>query len=90
MPSIRPLDDELVAAEARATGWIATVQDHYIRGGLSDEVLGSLAASRASCRFDAIAVESYAKSGSAADLYDRYGLSAHRIVERLGLSLKDG
>ena len=89
MPSIRPLDDELVAAEARSTGWIATVQDHYIRGGLSDEVLGSLAASRASCRFDAIAVESYAKSGSAADLYDRYGLSAHRIVERLGLSLKE-
>ncbi len=88
MPSIRPLDDELVASEARSTGWVATVQDHYIRGGLSDEVLSSLAASRISCRFDAIAVEGYAKSGSAADLYERYGLSARRIVERLGLSLK--
>jgi transketolase len=32
-----------------------------------------------------VALEGFAESGSAADLYEKYGLSAARIIEKLGL-----
>jgi len=38
--------------------------------------------------FNFIAVPGFAKSGSAADLYEKYGLSANQIVKKLNLSVK--
>ncbi|MFH1490209.1 MAG: transketolase C-terminal domain-containing protein [Pseudomonadota bacterium] len=86
MPTVRPLDGGIIEEAAKETGWICTVQDHYENGGLRDEVLGLLAARRLNVRFDYIALSGFAESGSAADLYEKYGLSANRIIEKLGLT----
>jgi len=37
---------------------------------------------------DHVALSGFAKSGSPADLYDRFGLSAIRIIEKLKLTIK--
>jgi transketolase len=90
MPTIRPADAAIIEESAVETGWICTVQDHFEKGGLRDEVLEVLSAKGLRVRFDFIALDGFAKSGSPEDLYDKYGLSARRIIEKLRLTPSDG
>jgi transketolase len=85
MPTVRPVDGDIIEAAARGTGRICTVQDHFENGGLKDEVVSILATRRLDVKFDFIALSGFAESGSAPDLYEKYGLSAKRIIEKLGL-----
>ncbi len=88
MPTIRPVDAEIIAEAARETGRLCTVQDHFENGGLKEEVLAVIASRGLQARFDFIALSGYAESGSRDDLYEKYGLSAGRIIEKLGLTPK--
>ena len=88
MPTIRPLDEAMVEKAALETGNICTLQDHFENGGLKDEVLGVIGKRHLNVTFRFIALSGFAESGSAADLYEKYGLSANRIIERLGLTTK--
>lgn len=86
MPTIRPVDDGIIAEAAAETGRICTIQDHYENGGLKEEVLAVLAARGLNVKFETIALTGFAESGSKDDLYQKYGLSADRIVEKLKLT----
>ena len=86
MPTIRPVDRDLIEEAARETGRICTIQDHFENGGLKEEVLNVIAARHLNVQFDYIALSGFAESGSQADLYEKYGLSANRIIEKLGLT----
>ncbi len=86
MPSVKPLDRGIIEAAAKETGWVCTLQDHLETGGLRDAVAVALLSMGLSVRFDSIALEGFAESGSAADLYEKYGLSSSRIIEKLGLT----
>lgn len=88
MPTIRPIDENIIEEAALETGYICTVQDHFENGGLRDEVLSVLAKRRLNVRFNYIALSGFAESGSAADIYEKYGLSANRIIEKLRLTRK--
>jgi transketolase len=88
MPTVEPVDEDLIVKAAQRTKRIATVQDHYKNGGLSDAVLQAIAKHRLSVEFYPIALSGYAESGSPKDLYEKYGLSANRIIEHLGLTPK--
>jgi len=88
MPTIRPVDESLVEEAASETGRICTVQDHFENGGLRDEVLGVIGKRNLRVKFEFIALSGFAESGSAADLYEKYGLSANRIIAKLGLTEK--
>ena len=86
MPTVRPVDETLVQEAARQTGRLCTIQDHYENGGLRDEVMTVVTARRIPVQLDHVALSGFAKSGSPADLYDRFGLSARRIIEKLKLT----
>jgi len=88
MPTIRPADEAIIEEAALETKTICTVQDHFENGGLRDEILGIMAKRDLHVKFQFIAVAGFAESGSAADLYEKYGLSANRIIEKLGLTVK--
>jgi transketolase len=88
MPTIRPADEAIIEEAALEAGFICTVQDHFENGGLKDEVLGVIGKRNLKVKFRFIAVSGFAESGSAADLYEKYGLSANRIIEKLGLTEK--
>jgi len=85
MPTIRPVDEKIIEEAARETGRICTVQDHFENGGLNDEVLAVIASRRLNVQFDHIALSGFPESGSRDDLYEKYGLSANRIIQKLGL-----
>ena len=86
MPTIRPIDENLIESAARETGWICTVQDHYKNGGLKDEVLNVIASRRLEVKFDFVALDGFTESGSAVDIYEKYGLSAAQIIKKLHLT----
>ncbi len=86
MPTIRPIDAALIEKACRETGRICTVQDHFETGGLKDEVLSVLAARRLETDFSWVALSGFAESGSPKDLYEKYGLSANAIIDKLGLT----
>ena len=88
MPTIRPIDGDIIEEAAKETGRISTVQDHFENGGLKDEVLNVIAARRLSVEFDFIALAGFAESGSQADVYEKYGLSANQIIKKLGLTVQ--
>ena len=88
MPTIRPADEAIIEKVALETGYICTVQDHFENGGLNDEVLEVIGKKNLKVKFRFIAVPGFAESGSPADLYEKYGLSANRIIEKLGLTEK--
>lgn len=89
MPTIRPIDEVLIEKAALETGYLCTVQDHYENCGLNEEVLKVTAARRLNVKFDFIALGGFAESGSQQDLYEKYGLSANRIIDKLGLTRKE-
>jgi transketolase len=89
MPTIEPIDEEIIVRAARKTKRIVTVQDHYRNGGLGDAVLQVIGKQCLSVEYHSIALNGFAESGSPEDLYEKYGLSAGRIMEQLGLSWRN-
>ena len=86
MPTVRPVDADIIEMAAKETGRICTIQDHFENGGLKDEVLTVLAMRGLNVRFDFVALAGFAESGSPPDLYEKYGLSAERIIQKLSLT----
>lgn len=88
VPTIKPVDRELIAEAALSHGKIITVEDHGITGGLGSavsEVLAELGRGR----MKRVAVEDFAESGDAEGLYQKYGLSADNIAAKAIELLRD-
>ena len=81
MPTISPIDEEAIAASAKKTGRILTVEEHYIPGGLGSIVAGVTA------RIHPVPVHqlgiprAYAGNGPYRDLMAYYGLDAAGIAK---------
>ena len=81
MPTIKPLDEELVLAAAKDCGKVITCEEHSIIGGLGEAVC-SLLSEKLPTVVRRIGVnDEYGHSGPAAALLKQFGLSAEHIVE---------
>lgn len=82
MPTVEPIDAELIVSSAARTGHVITVEEHYIRGGLSAavaEAVGHLAV-----RHDSIGLpHQHITTGSYIDLLRHYGLDAEGIQSHI-------
>lgn len=88
VPTIKPVDQELISGAALSHGKIVTVEDHGITGGLGSavsEVLAELGRGG----LKRVAVEDFAESGDADGLYQKYGLSADNIAAKAIELLRD-
>ena len=80
--TIKPIDKEILKANAEKTGCIVTAEEHSIIGGLGSAVCEALAEE---CPVPVLRVgvnDCFGKSGKAVDLIDEFGLSARFIVEK--------
>ena len=90
MPTISPLDRELIVACAAQTGRIVTVEEHYIIGGLGTMVQ-EVCAECSPVPVKKLGVpHQYATSGSYRELLHYYGLDAQGIAESVAHFLKQG
>lgn len=87
-PTIKPIDRDLIHRLGQKCKRIVTVEDHNIIGGLGSAVAEVLAESGFSGRLLRLGLQDrYGESGEAKDLYEKYGLSANRIVEQVRATL---
>ncbi len=81
--TIKPLDEELVAASAVKTGKVVTVEEHSVIGGLGSAVCDALC-EKAPVRVMKIGInDRFGESGPGAELVKRYGLDAGSIYKKV-------
>ena len=86
MPTIKPLDKEIIKHYSK--GNIFTVEDHSIIGGLGSSVAEVMAEEGIQGKLYRIGVNDvFPESGTPSDLYEKYGLSANRIKEKISNEL---
>ena len=81
--TIKPLDEELVAAAAKETGKVVTVKEHSVIGGLGSAVCDALCA-KASTPVLKIGINDvFGESGPALELLKKYGLDGEGIFRKV-------
>jgi transketolase len=81
MHTIKPLDEELLLADAKRTGHVVVAEEHQIWGGLGSAVAQFLD-QRHPCKMEFVAIrDTYAESGTPEGLFEKYGLTSHHIVK---------
>ena len=81
--TIKPLDEELVVADAKETGKVVTVEEHSVIGGLGSAVCDVLA-EKAPTKVMKIGInDTFGESGPAVELLKKYGLDTESIYEKI-------
>ena len=81
MATVKPLDEEEVAAAARDTGAVVVAEEHLIHGGLGARVAQSVVLQHpVPVEFVGLD-DKYAESGDPEALMRKYGLTASEVVE---------
>ena len=88
MHTVKPLDTELLLAEAQQTGAIVTTEEHNVLGGLGSAVAEALSEV---CPVPVVkhgVPDQFGKSGAGKDLLEYFGLNAKGIVEKVKVALQ--
>ncbi len=81
MPTLKPIDETTIIKAAADTGAIVTAEEHLEHGGLGS-IVAQIVAKHYPVPMEFIAIkDTYAKSGKAAELLQRYGLTAKDIEQ---------
>ena len=81
--TIKPLDEELVAAAAKETGKVVTVEEHSIIGGLGSAVCDALCAKAPTPVLKIGINDVFGESGPALELLKKYGLDGEGIFRKV-------
>ncbi|MDD5225735.1 MAG: transketolase family protein [Candidatus Omnitrophica bacterium] len=81
MHTVKPLDTDLILEEAKRTGHIVVAEEHQIWGGLGSAIATFLA-KKHPCKMGFVAIQdTFAESGKADELLEKYGLTHPHIVK---------
>ncbi|MEJ5862733.1 transketolase family protein [Pseudomonas farsensis] len=85
VPTIKPLDEATIIAEARKSGrLVVTAENHSIVGGLGEAVAGVLLRNGVTPTFRQIALpDAFLDAGALPTLHDRYGISTEAVVQQI-------
>ncbi len=84
MHTIKPIDRALIRSLGKQCRYLFTVEDHNVVGGLGTAVSEVLAEEGLPCKLIRIGLQdTYGESGDAKELYEKYGLSAKAIVQKV-------
>ena len=85
VPTIKPLDEATIIAEARKSGrLVVTAENHSIVGGLGEAVAGVLLRNGVTPTFRQIALpDAFLDAGALPTLHDRYGISTEAVMQQI-------
>ena len=90
MPTLKPIDEELIVHAAEWSKMLVTVEDHTIVGGLGSAVADVLSEHDNTPSLFKIGLNDiFPESAPPNDLYEKYGLSAGQIKEQILDALVD-
>jgi len=88
MPTLKPVDEAAIIKAASETGAIVTAEEHLEHGGLGS-IVARVLAKHQPVPMEFVAIkDTYAKSGKAAELLQRYGLTAKYIKQAVHAVIK--
>ncbi len=88
MPTIKPIDEELLIELAKTHDYILTCEEHSIINGLGSAVCETLAPYNL-CKIIRLGVQdTFGESGKVNDLLDKYGLNAKAIINQINSMIK--
>jgi len=86
--SVKPIDDEAIKKACDETKGIITCEDHTVIGGLGDAVASVILPYKPIPHLRIGIQDKFGESGSAKELYEKYGLTAKHIVQKVKELLK--
>lgn len=88
MPTVKPLDEEAILTAAQQTGAIITAEEHLLNGGFGSRV-AQVVTQHHPVPMEFVGLkDTYAESGTPAQLFDKYGLTAKHIASAVDRVLK--
>ncbi|MFJ4211055.1 transketolase family protein [Paenarthrobacter sp. NPDC089675] len=82
MPTVEPIDADLIIRSVLRTGHVITIEEHYVRGGLSAAVAETVG--HLGVRHDSIGLpHQHVTTGTYAELLQHYGLDAEGLRNHL-------
>jgi transketolase len=78
--TLKPIDETAIISAAVATGAIVTIEEHLLLGGLGSRVAHILSQHKPTPMVSVGINDTYAESGSAEELFEKYGLTPEHIV----------
>lgn len=88
VPTIKPLDADVLLGAAAECGAIVTVEEHMINGGLGEACAALFAQNGLTSRFKITGIpDEYTVTGSQADIFRHYGISMKGLAERMSVLL---
>ena len=83
MPTVKPLDNEMILKSVKKTGKIVSVEEHYVYGGMGT-MIADLLASECPVRLKKLGIpHDYATSGPYDQILAKYGLNAEGIANSI-------
>ena len=91
MPTVRPLDEKIILAVAKETGYLLTLEEGTVYGGLGSAVAELLAENGIASRFVRMGLQGFAAGcGTQRELREQYGLTAPHINRKIKRLLYPG
>lgn len=82
--TLKPLDETLILEQARKNGAVITAEDHNKIGGLGQAIGDVLLENGISVPFHKVAARDlFAETGTKAQLFEKYGLSANHVASAI-------
>ncbi|MFH0701230.1 MAG: transketolase C-terminal domain-containing protein [Candidatus Woesearchaeota archaeon] len=86
--TIKPLDEKTILASVEKTGKVLVIQDHQVQGGLGGAV-AELLSQKLPVKVVILGMPNrFGESGKPEELWNKYGLSAKHILEKIDSLLK--
>ena len=83
VPTIKPIDRDMIAKCASETDYLFSVEDHSIVGGLGSAISEVLTETKPQKLVRIGLNDIFPESAAPNDLYEKYGLSSNQIVKRV-------
>ncbi|HHJ00932.1 MAG TPA: transketolase family protein [Candidatus Aerophobetes bacterium] len=81
MPTIKPIDTQIIIEAAKATGAVVTAEEHQVTGGLGSAV-SEVLAENFPVPLERVGIKDrFGESGTPEELFKKYGLTARDIEE---------
>ena len=83
IPTLKPIDEEIIIDSAIHTNHVFTIEDHSIIGGLGSAV-SEVLSEKYPTKVSRIGLNDvFPESAPPTDLYEKYGLSSNKIAKRV-------
>jgi transketolase len=89
MPVVKPLDNDIIISKAKETGFVVTVENHSIIGGLGSAVCEVLSENLPTKVYRIGINDEFGQSGEQRQLMDFYGLTSEKLAQKIERKLKE-